>query len=277
MDGVNRSSRDGGPRPSSRAWSPPLHTRDDSVSVKRDRDLDPPLGPRSTSPKPSGRIAMPDSQLPPTSMPPPIFSSPYNRDPSNLLYQRLPGLNRPETSMKPSSSSLSFSSSVSRGKSDLPSPGARDSHYYDINSGPSNRNSVKSPNGDHDRERERSPHASNQRPSSSDQFDHKPRSMTSDSTTEKGNSPGAGNGPRRYPEDDSDRNGRRSHDHVKTERCGSPSESRARTFSGDFSRESLSRLSQSSGGSRNESLIGSAAQGNNPIIGERISMVQLLL
>jgi len=147
--------------------------------------------------------------------------------------------------MKPSSTS--FSSGGSR-KSDLPSPGGRDSHYtkfsphrdrdrdeYELGSGPS----TKSPGTDH--ARERSPHASLQRPSSSDQFDLKPRQMTSDSTTEKGNSPGEG---RRYPEDDTDRNGRRSHDHVKMER-GSP-EPRSRTFSGDFTRESLSRLSQAS-------------------------------
>lgn len=253
VDGVNRG------RPSSRPWSPP------SEAIKRDRELDPPLGPRPTSPKPSGRIAtasLPDSQLPPNSMPPPIFSSHYNRDPSNLqnIYQRF-GINRPETTtMKPSSSTLSFGGP--RGKSDLPSPGGRDMNYSkfspqhrdreerDFESGPSRSKEfevTKSPAGDH--ERDRSPHTNLQRPSSSDQFDPKPRSMTSDSTTtDKGSSPG---GQRRYPDDEADRNGR--HDHVKTERCTSPTdarvESRGRTFSGDFPRESLSRISQSSGGS----------------------------
>jgi len=249
VDGVNRPSRDAPAdrRPSSRAWSPP------ASNDKRDRDIEPPLGPRPNSPKPSGRIAaMPDSQLPPSSMPPPIFGTHYNRDTSNLLYQRF-GLSRPESSsMKPTSTSFSGPR-----KADLPSPVGRDSaHYakfsphrdrdrddYDLSSGPS----TKSPN-DHDRDR--SPHASLQRPSSSDQFELKPRLMTSDSTTEKGNSPGDG---RRYPEnDETDRNGRRSHDHVKMER-GSP-EQRSRTFSGDFTRESLSRLSERSNSTRPDSI-----------------------
>lgn len=257
VDGVNRPGPRDGPnndrRPSSRAWSPPARDND-----KRDRDMEPPLGPRPNSPKPSGRIAMPDSQLPPSSMPPPIFGSHYNRDTSNLLYQRF-GLSRPESSsMKPTSTSFSGPR-----KADLPSPVGRDAHYakfsphrdrdrdtdYDLSSGPS----TKSPN-DHDRDR--SPHGSVslQRPSSSDQFDSlKPRQMTSDSTTEKGNSPG-GEG-RRYPDTEPDtegRNGRRSHDHVKMER-GSP-EPRSRTFSGDFTRESLSRLSERSNSSRPDSI-----------------------
>merc|ERR1719347_404280 len=93
----------------------------------------------------------------------------------------------------------------------------RDREERDFESGPSNRSKefdvTKSPAGG-DHERDRSPHTSLQRPSSSDQFDPKPRSMTSDSTTtDKGNSPG---GQRRYPDDEADRNGR--HDHVKTER-----------------------------------------------------------
>jgi len=275
VDGINRSSRDG-VRPSSRAWSPPPGPPPPSDGIKRDRDLEPPLGPRSTSPKPSGRIAMPDSQLPPSSMPPPIFPNHYNRDPSNLLYQRF-GFNRPESSsMKPTSTSaLSFTGGNSgggRGKADLPSPGARDpgAHYSKFSPlrgereerdyEPSNRNkdydvNQKSPNTDLDRDRERSPHGSLQRPSSSDQFDLKPRQMTSDSTTEKGNSPG---GQRRYPDEDPDRNGRRSHDHVKSERGPSPADSRARTFSGEFQRDSLSRISQSTNSSRTESIIGPA-------------------
>ena len=271
VDGINRSSRDGG-RPSSRAWSPPPQTLE--AGIKRDRDLEPPLGPRPTSPKPSGRIAMPDSQLPSNSMPPPFFPSPYRF-----------GLHRPESaSMKPSSTSAIFSGPLSgpahaaRGKADLPSPGSRDpgSGYhskfspgrerereeYEL----SNRNKEfdlsKSPNGD---VRDRSPHAGISRPSSSDQFDLKPRQMTSDSTTEKGNSPG---GPRRFPDDDPDRNGgRRSQDHVKMERLASPGSDRNRTFSGDFTRETLSRLSTNSAGSRSDSIIGPAAAQGNVLIG----------
>lgn len=264
VDGINRNSRDGGPRPSPRAWTPPPQTVEAGIK----RDIEPPLGPRSTSPKPSGRIAMPDSQLPQNSMPPPFFPSPYRF-----------GLHRPESAgMKPSSTSATIftgpmaAGHVSRGKADLPSPGSRDSssgYHSKFSPGrereredyePSNRNKEfdlsKSPNGD---TRDRSPHAGISRPSSSDQFDLKPRQMTSDSTTEKVSSPG---GPRRFPDDDSDRNGgRRSQDHVKTERCVSPgSEGRNRSFSGDFTRETLSRLSTNS--SRSDSIIGpTTAQG----------------
>lgn len=284
VDGVNRTSRDGA-RPSSRPWSPPP----DTSAIKRDRDsLVEPLGPRATSPKPSGRIAaaMPDSQLAPSSMPPPaIFSAPYSRpDPSNLLYQRF-GFNRPESStMKPSSTSaLSFpgpgnGGHVPRGKGDgLPSPGARESsaHYakfspargereredYEVTAARGKEFEVtKSPGTE--LERDRSPHASLQRPSSSDQFDLKPRQMTSDSTTEgKGGSPG---GPRpRYSDTDgeAERGARpRSQDHVKAERVSSPAQQeRGRTFSGDFTRDSISRLSQNSAGSRPDSLLGPAA------------------
>ena len=286
VDGVNRTSRDGA-RPSSRPWSPPP----DTSAIKRDRDsLVEPLGPRATSPKPSGRIAaaMPDSQLPPSSMPPPaIFSAPYSRpDPSNLLYQRF-GFNRPESSaMKPSSTSaLSFpgpgnGGHVPRGKGDgLPSPGARESsaHYakfspargereredYEVTAARGKEFEVtKSPGTEV--ERDRSPHASLQRPSSSDQFDLKPRQMTSDSTTEgKGGSPG-GPRPRYSDTDEAERGARpRSQDHVKAERVSSPAQERGRTFSGDFTRDSISRLSQNSAGSRPDSLLGpAAAQGN---------------
>merc|ERR1719232_621444 len=94
VDGINRNSRDGGSRPSPRAWTPPPQT----VEAGMKRDIEPPLGPRSTSPKPSGRIAMPDSQLPQNSMPPPFFPSPYRF-----------GLHRPESGgMKPSSTSATI-------------------------------------------------------------------------------------------------------------------------------------------------------------------------
>ena len=223
----------------------------------------------------------PDSQLPQNSMPPPFFPSPYRF-----------GLHRPESAvMKQSSTSATIFTApmagpghVSRGKADLPSPGSRDSssgYQHKFSPGrereredyePSSRSKefdlAKSPNGD---TRDRSPHSGISRPSSSDQFDLKPRQMTSDSTTEKVSSPG---GPRRFPEEDADRNGgRRSQDHVKTERCVSPgSEGRNRSFSGDFTRETLSRLSTSSAGGRSDSIIGpSAAQGNFKIIRKSIA------
>jgi len=283
VDGLNRSSRDGG-RPNSRAWSPPGPPPE---GFKKDRDLEPSsLGPRSTSPTPSGRLKA-ESQLA-GSMPPPIFSSHYNREHS-LLYQRFP-FNRTEsgqsTSLKPTStSSLGFPAGGR--KADLPSPGARDpTHYskfsplrgereredFDVNSGPATatlRNKEfdgsKSPGGDleTERERERSPHSSSQRPSSSDQFEVRPKQMTSDSSTDKGVSPGGQPNSRRYPDVDPDRSGgRHSSDQVKTEQTSSPpgTEPRSRTFSGDFSRESLSRLSQSSAGSRTDSFINQTAQ-----------------
>lgn len=281
VDGINRSSRDGVPRPSSRAWTPPPQTIEAGIK----RDIEPPLGPRSTSPKPSGRIAMPDSQLPQNSMPPPFFPSPYRF-----------GLHRPESAvMKQSSTSATIFTApmagpghVSRGKADLPSPGSRDSssgYQHKFSPGrereredyePSSRSKefdlAKSPNGD---TRDRSPHSGISRPSSSDQFDLKPRQMTSDSTTEKVSSPG---GPRRFPEEDADRNGgRRSQDHVKTERCVSPgSEGRNRSFSGDFTRETLSRLSTSSAGARSDSIIGpSAAQDLRTTDHERVDIQNL--
>ena len=269
VDGLNRTSRDGG-RPSSRAWSP----GPGQEGFKKDRDLEPPsLGPRSTSPTPSGRLKA-DSQLAgSSSMPPPIFSSHYNREHS-LLYQRFPFNRAESTSLKPTSTSTLGFPAGGR-KADLPSPGGRDSAHYskfsplrgerdredfEASSGPANiRNKefdgAKSPAGDMETD--------SQRPSSSDQFDLRAKQMTSDSSTEKGVSPG-GQSSRRYPDIDPDRSGgRHSQDLVKTERASSPPgpEPRTRTFSGDFSRESLSRLSQSSGGSRGESFINQTAQG----------------
>ena len=279
VDGLNRAApRDGG-RPNSRAWSPP----GPPDGFKKDRDLEQvsTLGPRPTSPSPSGRIKA-DSQLT-GQMPPPIFSSHY-RGEHSLLYQRFPFPRAETTSLKPTStSSLGGFPAGGRKAADLPSPG-RDSglHYSKFSdplrgeredfegSGPAPGRGGKSPGTElePDRDRERSPLGNNsQRPhsSSSDQFEmsrERAKQMTSDSSTEKGVSPGGQNS-RRYPDVDCER-GRQSNDHVKTELASSPPgpETKTRTFSGDFSRESLSRLSQSSGGSRStEGFISQTAQG----------------
>ena len=276
MDGLNRTNRDGG-RPNSRAWSPPGAPPD---GFKKDRELEPSsLGPRSTSPSPSGRIKA-DSQLA-GSMPPPIFSTHY-RGEHSLLYQRFPFPRAETTSLKPTStSSLGFPPG-GRKAAELASPGRDTAHYSKFsdplrgeredfeNSGPGPGRAGKSPNTEleSDRDRERSPLGNNQRPhsSSSDQFEMRAKQMTSDSSTEKGVSPGGQNS-RRYPDVDCERSGgRQSNDHVKTELAASPPgpETKTRTFSGDFSRESLSRLSQSSGGSRStEGFINQTAQGES--------------
>merc|ERR1711892_4729 len=210
-----------------------------------------------------------DSPIPPNQMPPPIFSSHgYPRNSLTTmssipnLYQSF-GFTRPESSsMKPTSTSALSFPPGSR-KSELPSPGSRDtSQYskfdplrgererddlYESASGSTNRtkdfDQAKSPNHDLDRERERSPPSNHRRPSSTEQFElHSPRpkQMTSDSTTDKGGSPPQTS--RRY-EDDQERTTNRVHDHVKSERSSTPppppTESRPRTFSGDFSRDSL--------------------------------------
>lgn len=275
VDGLNRTNREAG-RPNSRAWSPPGPPPE---GFKKDRDLEPSsLGPRPTSPSPSGRIKA-DSQLA-GSMPPPIFSSHY-RGEHSLLYQRFPFPRAETTSLKPTStSSLGFPAG-GRKAAELPSPGAgRDSAHYSKfsplrgeredfeNSGPGQARPGKSPNTEleADRDRERSPLGNSQRPhsSSSDQFEMRAKQMTSDSTTEKGVSPGGQNS-RRYPDVECERSGSRpSNDHVKTELAPSPPgpgpETKTRTFSGDFSRDSLSRLSQTSAGSRGESFINQTAQ-----------------
>ena len=291
MDGLNRTNREGG-RPNSRAWSPPGPGAPEGF--KKDRDLEPSsLGPRSTSPSPSGRIKA-DSQLA-GSMPPPIFSSHY-RSEHSLLYQRFPFPRAESSSLKPTStSSLGFPAGGR--KAELPSPGSgRDSAHYSKfsplrgeredfeNSGPCQAGQAslarggKSPQADldTDRDRERSPLGNSQRPhsSSSDQFEMRAKQMTSDSSTEKGVSPG-GQNPRRYPDVECERSGGRpSNDHVKTELASSPPgqpgppgpETKTRTFSGDFSRESLSRLSQNSAGSRGESFINQTAQGCRAVL-----------
>ena len=280
--------------PNARPWSPPPGPAPTAPEGVKE-EMKQPLGPRSTSPRPSGRIAMPaDSPIPPNQMPPPIFPSHgYPRNSLTTmasipnLYQSF-GFTRPESSsMKPTSTSALSFPPGSR-KSELPSPGSRDtSQYskfdplrgererddpYESASGSTNRtkdfDQAKSPN--HDlvgTERDRSP-TNHRRPSSTEQFDlHSPRpkQMTSDSTTDKGGSPPQTS--RRY-EDDQERTTNRIHDHVKSERSSTPPpppESRPRTFSGDFSRDSLSHLSsQSTPTPRPDSLIAQsmAAQGS---------------
>merc|ERR1711962_1793157 len=98
-----------------------------------------------------------------------------------------------------------------------------------------------------------SPAGSIRRPSSSEQFDvhsppsRPPKQIPSDSTTDKRGSPILPGGRIYTTEDKADH-------HFKTERAGSPGpESRGRSFSGDFTRESLSRLSaQSTPSTRSE-------------------------
>ena len=214
-------------------------------------------------------------------MPPPIFSSHY-RGEHSLLYQRFPFPRASEsTSLKPTStSSLGFPAG-GRKTTELPSPGSgRDSAHYSKfsplrgeredfeSSGPARGGTSPNTDLDTDRDRERSPLGNSQRPhsSSSEQFEMRAKQMTSDcSSTDKGVPP-VGQNSRRYPDVECERSGgRQSNDHVKTELASSPPgpgpETKTRTFSGDFSRDSLSRLSQSSSGSRGESFINQTAQG----------------
>jgi len=273
VEGVGTRNNGDSTGPNARPWSPP------PAPEGLKKEMEQPLGPRPTSPRPSGRIAMPaDSPIPPNQMPPPIFPSHgYPRNPLTTMYQSF-GFTRPESSsMKPTSTSALSFPSGSR-KSELPSPGSRDtSQYskfdplrgererddlYESASGSTNRtkdfDQAKSPNQDLDRDRDRSPPSNLRRPSSSEQFDlHSPRpkQMTSDSTTDKGGSPPQA--PRRY-DDDQERTTNRIHDHVKSERSSTPPlpESRPRSFSGDFSRDSLSHISsQSAPNPRPDSLI----------------------
>jgi len=273
VDGVGVRNNGDTAGPNARPWSPPPGPAP-SEGLKDDMK---PLGPRPTSPRPSGRIAMPaDSPIPPSQMPPPIFSSHgYPRNSLTTmssipnLYQSF-GFTRPESStMKPTSTSALSFPAGSR-KSELPSPGSRDtSQYskfdplrgererddlYDSASGSTNRtkdfDQGKSPNHDLDGVRDRSPPSNHRRPSSKDQFDlHSPRptQMTSDSTTDKGGSPPQSS--RRY-EEDQERGNTRVHDHVKSERSSTPppppGDTRVRSFSGDFSRDSISNFSSGS-------------------------------
>ena len=248
----------GGPR----SWSPPPP----SVGENLKKESGGP-GPRPTSPRPSGRIAMPaDSPIPQGQMPPPIFNSQtgYPRPPFPNIFNRWE-----PSSVKPTSSStsaLSFPPGTSK-TTELPSPGARDTSQYskfDPLSRPNERErdelyDSSTPNSKQDfdsakspaleiSERDRSPASSLRRPSSSDTFDrHSPTNranhVPSDSTTDKITSPLLqGSKPLDH--------------HFKTERSGSPlSEDRRRSFSGDFQRESHSRHStQSTPTSRSEVL-----------------------
>jgi len=243
-----------------RSWSPPPPVGE---NLKKDQVA----GPRPTSPRPSGRIAMPaDSPIPPSQMPPPIFTSQtgYPRPPFPNIFNRWE-----PSSVKPTSSTsaLSFPPGTSK-TTELPSPGARDTSQYskfDPLSRPNERErdelyDSSTPNSKQDfdsakspaleiGERERSPASSLRRPSSSDTFDrHSPtnraKHVPSDSTTDgKITSPLlAGHTPPDH--------------HFKTERSSSPlSEDRRRSFSGDFQRESHSRHStQSTPTSRSEVL-----------------------
>jgi len=129
--------------------------------------------------------------------------------------------------------------------------------------------------------RERSPNGTIRRPSSSDYADHhSPRPKLIDSTTGVGvnggpdkptggppNSPGQAPPPPPPPriyDDDQERagSGRSLHDHVKSERISSPvGEPRRRSYSGEYNRENLSRLSNQSttGSSRSNSVAQSMA------------------
>lgn len=265
VEGVGRNNGTGGGT-TTRSWSPPPPAVE---SLKK--EMEPPLVPRTTSPRPSGRIAMPaDSPLPPSQMPPPIFTSQgYPRPPFPSIYQSF-GFNRPESSsVKPTSTSaLSFPPGSSK-TTELASPGSRDTSQYSkfdpLRSGDRERDDMydsstptskdfdtaKSPNLVDMGERDRSPAGSLRRPSSSEQFDRhsppaRPKQLPSDSTTDKRDSPVLPGG-RIYSEE-------KPEHHFKTERSTSPgSESRIRTFSGDFTHDSLSRLStQSTPTSRSE-------------------------
>lgn len=273
VEGVARNNGAGGG--STRTWSPPPPPAVEGLK----KEMEPPLvvAPRSTSPRPSGRIAMPaDSPLPPNQMPPPIFTSQgYPRPPFPNIYSSF-GFNRPESSsVKPTSTSaLTFPPANNSKTTDLASPGARDtSQYskfdpalrttgererdeiYDSSTSAPNKEfePAKSPPRD-PTDRDRSPAGSIRRPSSSEQFDvhsppNRPKQIPSDSSTDKrAVSPILPGGRMYNPEDN------KPDHHFKTEITNSPGpESRGRTFSGDFSRESLSRLSaQSTPSTRSE-------------------------
>lgn len=272
VEGVARNNgTGGGASSSSRSWSPPPPVPVEPVLKK---EMDPPMGGvRANSPRPSGRIAMPaDSPLPPSQMPPPIFTSQgYPRPPFPSIYQNF-GFNRPEsTSVKPTSTSaLSFPPGTSK-TTELASPGSRDTSQYskfdplrpgerdrdDLydSSTPSSKDfdSAKSPNlVDMERERERSPASSLRRPSSSEQFERhsspppsRPKQLPSDSTTDKRDQSPILPGGRIYTTAEDNK----PEHHFKTERSASPgSESRIRSsFSEDFTtHDNLNRLSTQS-------------------------------
>lgn len=237
--------------PAPRAWTPPPVSVGAPLvadSVKKEM--------RTTSPRPiTGRIAMPSEPvLPPSQMPPPIFPTQpaYPRPPFPNIYSSF-GFNRPEhTSAKPTStSSLGAFPPLGPPKTtELTSPGSRDTSQYSKfdplrptererdydSSTPNSKQDFDATKSDI-AERDRSPAGSLRRPSSSESFDrHSPTSrakhIPSDSTTDKIPSPLLPGG-RIYPE-------------TKRERSSSPLSERARSFSGDFQRDSLSRHSTAS-------------------------------
>jgi len=266
VDGVpnHRNNGSGG----SRVWSPPP-----PHSTELKKDLDTSLG-RSTSPRPSGRIAVPADSPIQASMGPPMFSSTggpaYPRPPFPGIYNTFGfGATRAESSSaKPTSSTSIPGFLPGSSKTEAPSPGARDSTQYSkfdssrVATVERERDDMFEPNRSKDfeagkspsrcsdvGERDRSPGLTIRRPSSSDHFDRhsptsRPKQLPSDSTTDKGGSPSGG---RIYDDAKLD---------VKSERGVSPgTESRRRSFSGEFSRDNFSRLSsQSTPVSRSEIL-----------------------
>ena len=254
VEGVGRNNGT-----ATRSYSPPPPA---PIVEPLKKEMEPPLVRAPTSPRPSGRIAMPaDSALPVTQMPPPNFSQlGYPRAPFPNIYSSF-GFNRPEsTSVKPTSTSaLSFPQGQPPKTTELASPGARDtSQYskfdplrpndreredpYETSTPNSSKDydSAKSPSLDIG-ERDRSPASSLRRPSSSDQYDRhsppsRPKHVPSDSTTDKISPPVLPGGAMYEKAPDH---------HFKTERSGSPSLD-TRRFSGDFPRESISRLSSTS-------------------------------
>ena len=246
------------PPPARTPWSPPP-SLPPTIGENLKKEL-----PRPTSPRPSGRIAMPaDSPLQAGPMPPPIFGSPgYPRPPAFPNIYSSFGFNRPEqTSVKPTSTSaLGFSPGTSK-TTELPSPGNRDTSQYSkfepLRASDRERDDLydsSTPNSKQDfdtdkspaleiGERDRSPASSLRRPSSTEQFDQaspttRPKHVPSDSTTDKVAQPLLPGG-RIYPEDKNTELG-----HFKTERSTTPlTEDRRRSFSGDFTRDSHSRQS----------------------------------
>jgi hypothetical protein len=259
---------------SNNTWSSPTHINENNQK----KEAAEPSRRDSSSPIPTGRIAVPPPAESPLSahhsLPlfPPQSGGVYPRPPfpplPPALYQTFTGFQRPDSAnSKPTatptpSSVMSFSS-----KSELPSPshtpsgGGRDStssqyKFSPRRGGVDRENDPYESGGNGKQELGRSPAL---RRSSSDAFGGggdrcgspplrgaAKQLMSSDSTTtDPSQSPS-----RRFAGESADRL------RLKTEMPGSPVE-RKRTFSGDFSRESLGRLSST----RSE-----AAEGNCPLL-----------
>ena len=266
VEGVQRTNGGSGSS-APRAWSPqpPPAT---SLGETMKKEMEPPLLPRTTSPRPSGRIALPaDSPIPiPGPMPPPIFSQgyPLARPPFPNIYSSFGFNPRPEpSSIKPTSTSaLGFPPGNSK-TTELASPGVRDTSQYSkfdplrpTERERDNHYDSSTPNSKQDfdaskspaleiADRDRSPASSIRRPSSSGSFEqhsptNRPKHVPSDSTTDKITSPLLAGG-RIYGSED-----KATDHHFKTERPESrESEPRRRSFSGEH-RDSLSRLSSQS-------------------------------